>query len=41
MLDYTLYIEIEHNDENSRKVSIYKLKNGEKEYVNIFDNYND
>ena len=41
MPDYTLYIEIEHNDENSRKVSIYKLKNGEKEYVNIFDNYND
>ena len=40
MPEDTVYIEIEHNDENTRKVSIYKLKNGEKEYADIFHNNN-
>ena len=40
MTEDTVYIEIEHNDENTRKVSIYKLKNGEKEYADIFHNNN-
>lgn len=41
MPEYTVYIEIEHNGEDTRKVSIYKLKNGEKEYADIFHNNND
>lgn len=40
MPEETIYVEIKHNDEKTRKVSIYKLKNGEKEYVDISDNNN-
>ncbi len=36
----TVYVEIGHNDEESRKVSIYKLKNGVKEYVDFSSNDN-
>ena len=36
----TLYIDIEYDSENTRKVSIYKLNYGEKEYVNIFNDNN-
>ena len=36
----TVYVEIEHNDEDTRRISIYKLINGEKEYVDLFDNNN-
>ncbi|RRD39177.1 tRNA (adenosine(37)-N6)-threonylcarbamoyltransferase complex ATPase subunit type 1 TsaE [Leptotrichia sp. OH3620_COT-345] len=38
MPEDTLYIEIEHNNEMTRKVSVYKLKNGEKYYVDFFNN---
>lgn len=40
MPEETLYIEIKHDTENTRIVSIYKLKNGEKEYVEFYDNNN-
>ena len=40
MPEHTVYIEISYNDETSRKISMYKLKNGEKEYVD-FCNDND
>jgi len=30
--------EIAYNDEASRKISMYKLKNGEKEYVDFCNN---
>lgn len=33
--DDTIFIEFDYNDDNSRKVSVYKIKNGEKEYVSI------
>lgn len=38
MPEDTIYIEIKHNDENSRLVSTYKLKNGEKIYDSFWDN---
>lgn len=38
MPEDTIYIEIKHNDENSRLVSTYKLKNGEKIYGSFWDN---
>lgn len=38
MPEDTLYVEIEHNDDITRKVSVYKLKNGEKYYADFFDN---
>ena len=34
----TVYIEINHHSETEREVLIYKLKNGEKEYVDFCDN---
>ncbi len=40
MPDDTLYVEIKYNDEFSRKVSTYRIENGELEYVNICDNNN-
>lgn len=39
MPNNTLYFEIEHNDFESRKISIYTLKGGKKYYVDI-NNYN-
>ena len=41
MPEHTVYIEISYNDETSRKISMYKLKNGEKEYVDFCNNNND
>lgn len=43
MPDEAIYIEINHNVgfENTRIVSVYKLENGEKKYVDICDNDND
>lgn len=41
MPEDTLYVEIEHNDDITRKVSVYKLKNGEKYYVDFFNNNGD
>ena len=38
MPEQTVYIEIAYNDEVSRKISMYKLKNGEKEYVDFCNN---
>mgnify|MGYP000894493188 CR=1 FL=1 len=38
MPEQTVYIEIAYNDEASRKISMYKLKNGEKEYVDFCNN---
>ncbi len=40
MPENTVYVEIEHNGEDTRRISIYKLKNGEKEYVDLCDNNN-
>jgi len=40
MPEHTVYIEISYNDETSRKISMYKLKNGEKEYVDFCNNNN-
>ena len=40
MPEDTLYVEISHNDESTREVSVYKLINGEKEYVEFCNNYN-
>lgn len=40
MPEETIYVEINHNDENTRIVSVYKLENGEKKYVKFFDNNN-
>ena len=40
MPDDTFYVEIKYNDEFSRKVSTYRIENGELEYVNICDNNN-
>ena len=33
----TLFVELAYDTENTRKVSVYKLINGEKEYVDIGD----
>ena len=38
MPENTLFLEITHNDENTRLVSIYKIENGERKYVDIWDN---
>lgn len=40
MPENTVYVEIEHNGEDTRRISIYKLINGEKEYVDLCDNNN-
>ena len=40
MPENTVYVEIEHNSEDTRRISIYKLINGEKEYVDFCDNNN-
>lgn len=40
MPEETIYVEINHNDENTRMVSVYKLENGEKKYDKFFDNNN-
>lgn len=40
MPEETVYIEIAHSGENTRRVSLYKLKNGEREYADICDNDN-
>lgn len=41
MPEETIFVEIAHNDEKNRKVSIYRLKDGVKEYVDIStDNHN-
>lgn len=40
MPEDTLYVEISHNDESTREVSVYKLINGEKEYVEFCNNDN-
>ena len=33
----TIFVEFLYNDDNSRKISVYEIKNGEKKYVNIRD----
>ena len=38
MPEQAVYVEIAYNDEVSRKISMYKLKNGEKEYVDFCNN---
>jgi tRNA threonylcarbamoyladenosine biosynthesis protein TsaE len=40
MPEDTLYVEIKYNDELSRKVSTYRIENGELEYVDIWNNNN-
>lgn len=41
MPEDTIFIELEHNDEKSRQISIYMIEKGEKKYVDLWDNYND
>ena len=38
MPENTMFLEIKHNDENTRLISIYKIENGERKYVDIWDN---
>ena len=38
MPENTMFLEIKHNDEKTRLVSIYKIENGERKYVDIWDN---
>ena len=41
MPEETLYVEMSYSDENKRNVLIYKIKNGEREYVDFSDNDDD
>lgn len=41
MPEDTIYVEINHNEENTREVSVYQIEDGEKKYVDICDNDND
>ncbi len=41
MPEDTIYVEINHNGENTREVSVYQIEDGEKKYVDICDNDND
>lgn len=36
----TLFLEMRHDSSDTRLISIYKIENGEKKYVNIWNNYN-
>ena len=41
MPEDTIYVEINHNGESTREVSVYQIEDGEKKYVDICDNDND
>ena len=41
MPEDTIYVEINHNGENTREVPVYQIEDGEKKYVDICDNDND
>ena len=40
MPEDAVYVEIKYDNENTRKVSLYKFKNGEKDYVDFCNNNN-